>query len=416
MSKIFRIAEKGFIILGLSFFSGVFGVNSLGLVLPSALIGLIRFSVLGISILLLGIFWKSAIITASRSKLLWILTILAFISFVWSVDPTFTLSTARDILMMTTFGLYFATRFSLKEQVQLIALTLLIGAFLSIGFSLGNPQLGVHGIAGIGTESQDHQGSWKGVYGHKNSFGSMMVLTFLTFWTLPKETSKLYKWLGLILAVVLLQFSRSVTAMVISVFLILIMLFYKQFRWRGKFSVILLDFGIIFLGCFGLVVFSYWVEIVTGLGRDPTITGRTQIWGVALNRLMERPLLGFGRGAFWAPKSPYAIEAGNAIGPGGWIPPHAHNGLIDLALDVGLIGVLMFLVCYFQTFTEALKIAYANNKPENIWPLGYLAFMSMNNITENYLLYLTNVYWVLFITVVFTLNQKRVIGEVKNFA
>ena len=407
MNKIIRLAEIGFIILGLSFFSGVFGVNSLALVLPPALITLIRFSILGISILLVCIFWRSAIATARSSILICIFSLLALISFAWSVDPTFTLSTTRDIVMMTSFGLYFATRFSLKEQVQIIALTLFIGAFMSIAFSLGNPKLAVHGIAGIGTEAQNHQGSWKGVYGHKNSFGSMMVLTFLTFWTLPKETSKLYRWLGLMLAVILLQLSRSVTAMVISVFLILIMLFYKQFRWRGKLSVIFLDIGIIFLGCLGLIVFSYWVEIVTGLGKDPTITGRTHIWGVALNRFMERPLLGYGRGAFWAPNSRYAIEAGNAIGPGGWIPPHAHNGLIDLALDVGLIGVLIFLVCYFKTFTEALKRAYANNNTENIWPLGYLIFMTMNNVTENCLLYLTNVYWVLFITVVFTLNNTK---------
>jgi O-antigen ligase len=271
-------------------------------------------------------------------------------------------------------------------------------------FSLGFPAIGVHEA---GEDGQNHAGAWKGLYGHKNAFGSMMVLTLITFFTLPKENSRIYRWFGFSLALILMRLSTSATSLVLSLLLILIIVFYKRFRWRGKISVIFLDMGILIGGCVAFILFTYWVELVTGLGRDPTITGRTPMWGVAIARLMERPLLGFGRGAFWAPKSPYAIEASRAIGSGGWIPPHAHNGLIDLALDVGLIGTLIFLFCYFTTFAQALKRAYVTKNPENLWPLAYLVFLTMNNVTESLLLYLTNIYWVLFITVVFTINDTK---------
>jgi hypothetical protein len=62
---------------------------------------------------------------------------------------------------------------------------------------------------------------------------------------------------------------------------------------------------------------------------------------------------------------------------------------------------------YFTTFAQALKRAYATRNPEDIWPLAYLSFLAMNNVTESYLMHLANVYWVLFITVVFTINQKN---------
>jgi exopolysaccharide production protein ExoQ len=398
-SKSLRLAEKSFIILGLSFFSGIFGVYSLSLVLPKVVVTLVRFLVWGMSSILICVFWKSTIIILSRNILICILTALAFLSFSWSEFPDFTLFNAKDILMMTSFSLYFAIRFSLKEQVQLIASTFFLGSIISTIFALGYPDIGIHGADGL----VEHLGAWKGIYGHKNVLGSMMVLSSLTFFLLPKENLNLYKWTGVFLSIFLMVLSTSKTSIVLSFVLILIIIFYKNFRWQGKISVIFTNIGILILGCLAVFVLTYWIELLTGLGRDPSLTGRTPIWGYALTRLMERPLLGYGRGAFWAPNSQYAVEAGQAIG--GWIPPHGHNGLVDLALDVGLIGLSLFLISYFTVFLRALKQAYGTKNPEELWSLVYLTFLAMNNVTESCLLYGANLYWVLFITVVFTLNE-----------
>ncbi|MGI2902620.1 O-antigen ligase family protein [Tolypothrix sp. VBCCA 56010] len=400
-NKSLRLAEKGFIVLGLSFFSGIFGVHSLGLVLPQAVVTLIIFLVWGMSSILICVFWKSTIITVSQNIFICILTALAFLSFSWSEFPDVTLFNARDILMMTSFSLYFAIRFSLKEQVQLVAYTFFLGSIISIIFALGYPNIGIHGADGL----VEHLGTWKGIYGHKNHLGSMMVLSSFTFFLLPKENSNLYKWAGLIFSVILMELSTSKTSLVLSFVLILIIILYKNFRWQGKISVVFTNIGILILGCVAVLVLTYWIELLTGLGRDPSLTGRTPIWGYALTRLMERPLLGYGRGAFWAPNSQYAVEAGQAISSG-WIAPHAHNGFVDLALDVGLIGLSLFLISYFTVFLRALKQAYVTKNPEEIWPLVYLTFLAMNNVTESCLLYGANLYWVLFTTVVFTRNQK----------
>jgi exopolysaccharide production protein ExoQ len=398
MNQLLRLAEKCFIVLGIAFFSGVFGIHSLGILFPKALVTLIRFFIWGGSTFLVCIFWKNTIRIVSRNISICILSALAFLSFIWSELPEFTWFNSRDIWMMTFFALYFATRFSLKEQIEIIAYTSLIGSILSIIFVIGLP--------GIGKEVDSaHLGAWKGLYGHKNLFGSMMVLKSLTFFTLPNNNSKIYKWGGFSLAILLIILSTSKTSLVITSLLILIILFYKNFRWRGKISVIFIDIGILILGCVALLVFSYWVEILTGLGRDPTLTGRTPLWSLMIARLIEKPLLGYGRGAFFAPKSRYGIEAGQIVGTG-WIPPHGHNGLLDLSIDLGLIGLSFFLITYFTNFARALKLAYAAKDVENIWPLAYLIFLLMNNITESLLLYQTNIFWVLFITLVFTLSQK----------
>lgn len=398
MSKFLLFLEKCFVILCLSFFCGVFGQFALGDVIPKAITTVTRFSVWGISTALVFIFWKDTIFLLLRNKLLFLLTFLALISFIWSIAPEFTLSNTRDMMMMTCFGIYFASRFTLKQQVEQVALTLLIGAFLSTIFAFTIPALAIHGA--------DHPGAWKGIYGYKNGLGSMMVLSLLAFFLLPKDNSKLYKWSGFTFSLMLMILSTSKTSLVLFFLLISIIEFYKNFRWKGKVSVLFIDLLILVGGCFSVLIFSYWVELLTSLGKDPSLTGRTPMWGFAISKIMERPLFGYGREAFWAPNSSFAIEAGRTVTTGGWIVPHAHNGLIDIALDVGLIGLVLFLITFLITFTRSLKQAYAAQYAEDLWPLAFLCFLIMNNVTESFLLRGANLYWVLYISTAFTLSQK----------
>lgn len=403
LNQFFRLAEKSFIVLGLSFFSGVFGGLSLGLVLPRIVISFLTFFVFGTSIFLNLIFWKNTLFIISRNLLLFLLTALAYFSFIWSYAPDISISVSRDILMMTSFAIYFAARFSLKEIVELVALTLFLGAIVSTICAIGVPQIGMH----IGDV---HAGAWKGIYNYKNQFGSIMNIMCLTFFALPNDNSKKYKYFGIYFSIFLMLLSTSKTSLVICLSLISIIFFYKKYRWKGRLSVILLNLGTLIIGCFTIFIFTYWVEILTGLGRDATLTGRTPIWGVIISRLMEKPFLGYGCGAFFAPNSPYAFEAGQALRTG-WIAPSGHNGFLDLALDVGLIGLVLFLILYSTNFISALKRAYATHNREHFFPLAYLIFIAMNNITESLLLGYNNIQWTLFITVCIILSQKELIPE-----
>lgn len=379
--------EKTIAILGLLFFSGVFVQ-----IIPPGLVSLIRYIVwLGPTMLML-FRHRSTREVARRSKLLWVLVALILLSFLWSDYLPWTLADNREVLQMSTFGLYFAVRFDLKQQIRLVALSFGIGAIMSFIVALAVPDIGIHGA--------DHPGAWKGVYGYKNNLGSMMILATLAFVFMPLRPSyRFLKWIGLGLSISLILLSTSKTSLTMVLLLFLILFFYQKYRWRGKVTVLFLDLGILLLGCVGTLVFAYWVDILAGLGKDPTLTGRTLMWGVTLTRLMNRPLLGYGRTAFWAPGSPYAVEAGRAVTEN-FVPPHAHNGFIDLALDVGLIGFTLFAIVFFKTYFKSLQRAYATVKAENFWYLAFLLFLFMNNIMESYLLYKSNLYWVLFVTAV----------------
>ncbi|MEM7726990.1 MAG: O-antigen ligase family protein [Cyanobacteria bacterium P01_A01_bin.45] len=382
------LPEKILAVLGMLFFSGVFGK-----IAPNAVQSLVRYIVWLIPTALLCLRWKNTLLVMAKDKLIWLLVGLLFISFLWSDFAQYTFADNREVLQMTTFGLYLATRFTLKEQVQLVAWGLGIGSILSVIVAFAMPSVGIHGA--------DHPGAWRGVYGYKNNMGSMMVLNAITFFLLPVK-QQFYRYAGLGLAIALILLSTSKTSLTITFVLFIVLFLYGKFRWEGKVTVLLLDLGILLGGCISTLIFSYWVEILAGLGRDPTLTGRTPMWGVALVKLMDRPLFGYGRTAFWAPGSKYAREAGEAVARG-FIPPHAHNGFIDLALDVGLIGFTLFIIIFLRTYFRSLKVAYATQNIENLWPLACLMFLFLNNITESYLLYKSNIYWVLFISVVLTI-------------
>ena len=138
---------------------------------------------------------------------------------------------------MSTFGLYFAARFDLKQQLKLIALSFGIGAVMSFIVALAVPEIGIHGA--------DHPGAWKGVYGYKNNLGSMMILATLAFVFVPvRPIHRFLKWICLFMSIALILLSTSKTSLVMVFLLFLILFFYHKYRWRGKVTVLFLDLGI----------------------------------------------------------------------------------------------------------------------------------------------------------------------------
>jgi len=82
-------------------------------------------------------------------------------------------------------------------------------------------------------------------------------------------------------------------------------------------------------------------RFIEGLGRDMSLTTRTDMWPVLL-RLQDSPLLGAGFSTFWSGQRLVQIEQ-----TFGDIVTQAHNGYLETYLNGGLIGVglLIVLLC-----------------------------------------------------------------------
>ncbi|MCX7826088.1 MAG: O-antigen ligase family protein, partial [Verrucomicrobiae bacterium] len=131
------------------------------------------------------------------------------------------------------------------------------------------------------------------------------------------------------------------------------------------------------------------------LGKDTTLTGRTGLWDAVIEMIARRPWLGYGFSGFWlglGGESAHVVQAVN------WIPPHAHNGLLDVWLDIGLLGVAVFLLGFLIGFCRAFAWARTIKTAEGMWPLTYLTFMVLFNLTENTILRQGSIFWILYVS------------------
>jgi exopolysaccharide production protein ExoQ len=406
VNKFLENLEKAFAIFGLCFFTGVltisFGETVVGAIpvsklLPDIAVTVMRYFVWGGAGILLCLRWRNALIVAKSDLFLWMFTILAVLSPFWSDFPDFAVPAIREVIQMTMFGWYLASRFSIREQVQLFGITLMLSAFLSVFLALVVPSAAVHKI--------EFNGAWRGVFGHKNELGSRMVMAaMICLLYITDRPGKRLAWLGFWGANIVIFFCNSKGAWAWAVLMPLIIYLCRTFRWRGKSTIVTLDLAILFLSGLVSAIVANWVAITGAFGKSADISGRIPIWVTSLGILQERPWFGFGRGAFWAPDSPEAIKVGMAVAQS-YVPPHSHNGFVDILLDVGWIGFALFMTALIVAFVRAGKLAYYSTKGAYIWPFVFLVFLVSQNMVESLFLNLANIYWTLFVATALSLKD-----------
>jgi O-antigen ligase len=81
-----------------------------------------------------------------------------------------------------------------------------------------------------------------------------------------------------------------------------------------------------------------------------------------------------------------------------WKVPHAHNGFIDLTLQLGFVGLALFMMCYFIAVRRALTLVHDDSEEESIWPLAYLAFIVLYQVTESTIFVGNSVFWMIYVS------------------
>lgn len=94
-------------------------------------------------------------------------------------------------------------------------------------------------------------------------------------------------------------------------------------------------------------------ELASAVGKDPTLTDRTKIWGILLS-MHTNPLIGTGYESFWLGRR--FIWFGQTSGLG--YINEAHNGYLEVYLNLGLIGLFLvagFVVAAYRTIWRNLQ-------------------------------------------------------------
>jgi exopolysaccharide production protein ExoQ len=323
----------------------------------------------------------------------------ALMSPLWSIEPGYTAMRAGALVGTMMFGLYIGTRYTRTELMHMLAVAFFwLGAF-SLAAAILLPHIAIDHVL--------HPGAWNGVLNHKNNFGRICALGATVAFICLKDMDfmpykKRFYQATFILMVFCTIMSTSKTSLLL---LILGIVLYYPLRAMAlknmvvSFMMAILVSIIAILLSTGLLMTI--VESALGaMGRDMTMTGRTDLWQTVWLAIDERYWLGYGPGAFW-------VSGQGALGMiwplGGWIPPHAHNGILELWIGLGFVGVALFMFSYIRAIINSFRIL-SPEAAANVFPFLYLLVMMIADTTEISIMRHNNTYWVIFVALAVRMN------------
>jgi O-antigen ligase len=333
-------------------------------------------------------YWKGFIYVITKSPFQFLLLAIIIFSILWSEDLSSTLKDIKGLIRIYFIAIYLAMRYPLREQMRLIALALGVAALLSMIFSAFIP-----GYIHISPELLN---MWSGIYGHKNELGYMMTWSAGVFLHLALSSYR-YRWLmwalcGLSICLIIL--TRSTTSLAILLTMILLLPFYQSFKKSNyKLQVVMITSALMLLIIFSMLLINNAETVVGTSGKDLTLNGRSDLWELVIAKVWERPWLGYGYSGFWTSNA-----ASNLRATYDWAS-NAHNGFLQLLLELGFLGFLTFAVGFIRFFVMALtRIVSVAEKPEDYWPMQMLIIIVIVNFSEarlltpswNWLMYLTS--------------------------
>ena len=111
------------------------------------------------------------------------------------------------------------------------------------------------------------------------------------------------------------------------------------------------------------------LDVSSTFGRNETLTGRTVIWSRLVPLAMARPLLGYGFGGFWTTKMRELTSS------------HAHNGYLDVVLNLGFFGLLLFAIFLLSCSRKAQRVM-TQDFDWGALLICFLLMLVVHNITE----------------------------------
>jgi O-antigen ligase len=271
------------------------------------------------------------------------------------------------------------------------ALVLLVLCYLGVFLA---PQYSIHTALDI-TEPQ-LAGDWRGSFGHKNVASPVMtILVYLGIYLCAVGSFVMGPVIA-VLAGIFLIFTGGKTSSVlcIVIYALASLVYVTPSLWLKRIIcfVPLIAMNLLTVGSVASPALSSLTRL---LPVDPTFTGRSDIWEFALSAVAEKPIIGHGYAAFWddvterqtAKGAEWAVTAA-----------HSHNSYLDLAITIGLPGLLLVILIFVLAPLRNFQAIQAHNRSNalgklflTIWLFG-LYF----GTTETFLLERQNPVWFMF--------------------
>jgi exopolysaccharide production protein ExoQ len=307
-----------------------------------------------------------------------------WLSVAWSVDPSITLRRALSFSANTVIVCWIAINFPPAMIFRLLTVVALVILALSLLFAVAIPELAF----------MPDTGEFRGVFTHKNGMGLGLVIAVLLTaisWhsRLLPRSALLMSYLAIALLAVPVGSATTLMLMVLLAGLhvpLRIAALPRRMAAGGMLFLLIGSLSIL------LPLFILRNRIFMALGRDVTLTGRTELWDFIDGFIAQRPITGYGYAAFFEVAS-VAEQISARIG---WGAPNSHNGYREILLGLGLVGLVLALGILLGALWRAVRLIIRD--PHDVagrFAFLFLCLYLLRNFSEADLLAHSDLTWIL---------------------
>jgi exopolysaccharide production protein ExoQ len=285
----------------------------------------------------------------------------AFVTSLWSAAPKHSALNAAYVTVNVLFAFYLSVRFKPLDQFRILQLAGWIVIVMSISVCCIIPRYG------ISNTEAGAIGAWTGIFQHKNQCAVMVSYLLPIAFFVPTAGQMARIYMAVSLAYV--------------GFLKLTSKFAPRDRTVVSAAAIVAVATVCILGA------VYFQSILLILHKDPTLTGRTDIWTAALGSAAKHPIIGYGYTAFLVAAESVNMRA--AL--------RGVNGYLVMWLELGGVGVALFCISLIRALrNSAVCLARGGRPYAGFWVLIILMTI-ITNVGEAEMMGQNHLTWIMYV-------------------
>jgi len=313
----------------------------------------------------------SRIVLFSLSMLL----IWAMVSAAWSADVAITLKRQVVLVCMLLAAAGLIKQFTITQLAAMALVHSLLVVVLGVAV-----ELALHSTDSLSGEEYRFAGTL-----HPNHMGinaSLLLLCSL-FFAFQFADRRFFLIAAIAIATLLMTKSRTaLSSTLIGSFVFAILAYPRRPRMAVLLVILLAAAAAMLVEATDAFSSLGQTVLMNRANSDPTtLTGRTMIWQFAYDRIRGdwgRMLGGFGYGGFWTSETAEALSqrAHFALAEG-------HNAYLDIMLQLGVIGLALYLCCILGTLGIWISIARRSSSAQAAFAAALICYALNHHLAES---------------------------------
>jgi exopolysaccharide production protein ExoQ len=301
--------------------------------------------------------------------------VLAVASIAWSDYPLGTLMGSATTVVTVIAGLALAITFSRADLLWALGMTMRIilgGSILFelfVAYIVRAPLLPLWvDYSSYGDDlpkllfwSRDVMldgGRIQGLVGSATLLGFLGLLGLIVFGVqfAGRSVSRFWGGFWLLVAAAVVYLTRSGTisiAIVVVIAVLVVVLLLRAARSRGARIAVYSAMALAVVSV-PVLITSFSDQILQLLGKSSDLTGRIGIWNTVIGMAEQRPVFGWGWVSYWIP---WIEPFDDLVIWAGVVQMHAHNAWLDLWMQLGIVGVVVFGALVLTTLVRTWSMA-----------------------------------------------------------